>query len=189
MSQPITRAHRSGRPRERGAVLFVALILLLILTLIGVTAARMQTVEERMALNEDNHQLAVQAAEAALRDAEANIVGGNYAPSDFSANANGLYELASEVAGATACVSDAIDWSAPCLTPLVYTGPALSSVPASPQATQVIIESLPPVAPTNNSLGNSANYGTQQTATIYRITAHAVGGDATSGATLQSIFH
>jgi type IV pilus assembly protein PilX len=51
--------------RQSGVVLFVALILLLILSLLGVTAARMQTVEERMARNDDNRQLEAQAAEAA----------------------------------------------------------------------------------------------------------------------------
>ena len=67
---------RSDRFRERGAVLYIALILLVILTLIAVAAARLQTGEAVMARNEHNHQLAVQAAEAALRDAETNLVSG-----------------------------------------------------------------------------------------------------------------
>ena len=41
-----------NRPRQRGVVLFIALILLVILSLLGVTAARLQTSEERMARNE-----------------------------------------------------------------------------------------------------------------------------------------
>jgi type IV pilus assembly protein PilX len=65
MRQPTRFPNR--RSAQSGVVLFVALILLLILSLIGVTAARLQTVEERMARNENNHQLAEQAAEAALR--------------------------------------------------------------------------------------------------------------------------
>ena len=73
--------------------MFVALILLLILSLLGVTAARMQTTEERMARNEDNRQIGAQAAEAALRAAEAGLTSGLYAASQFSANANGFYEL------------------------------------------------------------------------------------------------
>ena len=59
-----------ARSRQSGVVLFIALILLVILSMIGVTVARMQTVEERMARNEDNRQMALQAAEAALRNAE-----------------------------------------------------------------------------------------------------------------------
>ncbi len=58
--------------------MFVALILLLILSLLGVTAARMQTVEERMARNDDNRQIGQQAAEAALRAAEIGLLTGIY---------------------------------------------------------------------------------------------------------------
>src|ERR1700730_946932 len=79
----------SGRSTQTGVVMFVALILLLILSLLGVTAARMQTVEERMARNEDNRQLGAQAAEAALRSAENGLITGLY--TNFAANANGLY--------------------------------------------------------------------------------------------------
>ena len=56
-----------ARSRQQGAVLYIALILLLILTIIGVAAARLQTGEAVMARNDHNHQLAMQAAEAALR--------------------------------------------------------------------------------------------------------------------------
>ena len=60
----------SQASKQSGVVLFVALILLLILSLLGVTAARMQTVEERMARNDHNREISAQAAEAALRAAE-----------------------------------------------------------------------------------------------------------------------
>ena len=49
-------------------------MLLVILSMIGVTVARMQTVEERMARNENNRQLATQAAEAGLRYAEYQLL-------------------------------------------------------------------------------------------------------------------
>ena len=61
---------RSMRSRQQGAVLYIALILLMILTIIGVAAARLQTGEAVMARNDHNHQLAIQAAEAALRNTE-----------------------------------------------------------------------------------------------------------------------
>ena len=83
--------------KQSGVVLFVALILLLILSLIGVTAARMETVEERMSRNDDNHQIGMEAAEAALRAAEGGILSGIYA--DFSANANGLYTFDTTTGG------------------------------------------------------------------------------------------
>src|SRR6202012_4290395 len=90
MRHPRKSTHPS---QQRGVVLFVALILLLILSLLGVTAARMQTTEERMARNEDNRQIGAQAAEAALRAAEAGLTSGVYPPAEFAGNANGFYEL------------------------------------------------------------------------------------------------
>jgi type IV pilus assembly protein PilX len=183
------------RARQRGAVLFVSLILLLILTLIGVTAARMQTVEERMAQNDDNHQLAVQAAEAALRYSETLLWGGIYSTPNFAANANGLYQLQTEVQAAVgsstpaqASIVDSINWSSPGTQTMAYAGPVLSNAPVPPQATQIVIESLPPVARAGDPIC-TASYGQEQVCSVYRITAHAVGGDSTSAATLQSIYH
>ena len=184
-----------NRVRQRGAVLFVSLILLLILTLIGVTAARMQTVEERMAQNDDNHQLAVQAAEAALRYSETLLWGGIYSAPNFAANANGLYQLQTEVQAAVgssnpaqASIVDSINWSNPGTQTMAYAGPALSNAPAPPQSAQIVIESLPPVARAGDPIC-TPGYGQEQVCSVYRITAHAVGGDSTSAATLQSIFH
>ena len=56
--------------RQRGVVLIVSLILLMVLTLIGVTAMQTSTLEERMAGNAMDRSLAFQAAEAALRAGE-----------------------------------------------------------------------------------------------------------------------
>lgn len=52
---------------QRGAVLIVSLIFLLLLTLIGTTAMRNTTLQERMAGNTRDTNLSLQAAEAALR--------------------------------------------------------------------------------------------------------------------------
>ena len=185
------------RSRQQGAVLYIALILLIILTIIGVVAARLQTGEAVMARNDHNHQLALQSAEAALRDAEINLAIGNWSIPQFAANANGLYVLASEAQGAVAAVNpvgsiaDQINWNAnyPAPNPaaLTYTGPALSNAPASPLLTQVIIENLPPVARAGDPLCTPSNQ--TQSCAVYRVTAHAVGADASASATLQSIIH
>lgn len=55
---------------QRGAALATSLILLLMLTLIGVTAMQSTTLEEKMAGNLRSEHLAFQAAEAALRAGE-----------------------------------------------------------------------------------------------------------------------
>lgn len=58
----------SNRPlhRQRGTVLVVAMILLLVLTLLGVTALNTTSVEERMAYNSQEMTRAFQAAETGL---------------------------------------------------------------------------------------------------------------------------
>src|SRR6516162_5118054 len=113
MRQPSTCSTRS---RQRGAVLYIALILLTILTIIGIAAARLQTGEAVMARNDHNHQLALQAAEAALRDAEINLADGNWTIPQFAANASGLSVLSTEAQGGVAAlltpgsVADQINW-------------------------------------------------------------------------------
>src|SRR5215469_15096379 len=146
--------HMSGwstRSRQQGAVLYIALILLMILTIIGVVAARLQTGEAVMARNDHNHQLALQAAEAALRDAEINLADGNWSIPQFAANTKGLYVLQTEAQGGVAIlatpgsIADQINWNNPAAnTTMTYTGAALANAAASPVPTQVIIENLPP---------------------------------------------
>jgi type IV pilus assembly protein PilX len=59
--------------RQRGAVLIVALIFLVILTMLGVTAMTGTTMETRMAGNARDLGVALQAAEAGLRDGHMDI--------------------------------------------------------------------------------------------------------------------
>ena len=59
--------------RESGAVLITGLIFLVVLTMIVLTVLRNGTLEERMAANSRNRQVALQAAESVLRDAEATL--------------------------------------------------------------------------------------------------------------------
>ncbi|HZT01602.1 MAG TPA: PilX N-terminal domain-containing pilus assembly protein [Steroidobacteraceae bacterium] len=178
------RGFSCGYRRSRGAVLVVALILLLILTLIGITAARLQTAQEGMARNDDNHQLALQSAEAALRDGEGIIA--LHTDADFLANASGLYDLTTELNATAASIADTINWSSPGTQSMQYSGAALGNVPQSPQAPQIIIEHLPPVAGAGVQL-NAPSYGVNPQWQVYRITAHAQGGDGSSSVTLQSI--
>jgi type IV pilus assembly protein PilX len=56
--------------QQRGAILVVSMMLLLMLTIIGVTAMNVVTIEERMAGNLRDANIAFQGAEAALRDVE-----------------------------------------------------------------------------------------------------------------------
>ncbi len=57
--------------QQKGAVLIISLLMLLVTTMIGITAMGTTTLEEKMANNHKQRQIAFQAASAALRDAEA----------------------------------------------------------------------------------------------------------------------
>jgi type IV pilus assembly protein PilX len=59
-----------GNKHQSGAILIIALIMLLLLTIIGVTSMQTTTLEEKMAGNMHEYHLAFQAAEAALREGE-----------------------------------------------------------------------------------------------------------------------
>ncbi len=63
------------RNRQRGAVLLVAMCVMLALLIIGVSAARTAQNSEKSARGERDRQVAFQAAEAALGDAERDIEG------------------------------------------------------------------------------------------------------------------
>lgn len=171
----------SCQARQQGVTLIVALIFLAVLTLLGVSAARVMVQEERMAGNLRDRDLAFQAAEAALNAAERSVPG---LAATFPATtietpgASGLYTYApcmpnSQLYWNTAGDSDctgaaktAFDWSAANAT-ISLSG--LSGVSSQPQ---YIIEKMPDL--------NGAKR--------YRVTARAVGGSDDAVVILQAIF-
>ena len=69
-------------PRQRGVILIVALIFMTVLGLLVLGGMRTGLLQERMASNARNRQVALQSAEAMLRDAEINTVKLQVAPFD-----------------------------------------------------------------------------------------------------------
>ena len=63
----------TGIQRQRGATLFVVLLLLLVVTLLGLSSLRTTVMKERMSANMFDRSLGFQAAESALREAEARV--------------------------------------------------------------------------------------------------------------------
>lgn len=63
-----------ARGRQRGAILIVSLLLLLVMTILAVTAMRASTFQERMAGNARDMNLAFQSSEAAARAAESWVL-------------------------------------------------------------------------------------------------------------------
>lgn len=62
-----------SRNNQRGAILVTAMLLLLVLTIVGITASQMTRMQERMAGNLRDQNLAFQGSEASLRDGETLI--------------------------------------------------------------------------------------------------------------------
>lgn len=66
------------RHRQRGAALIVTLLMLVAVLMLGTSAARVALQEEKAARNDRDRQVALQAAEAALLDAETDIENAAY---------------------------------------------------------------------------------------------------------------
>lgn len=160
--------------RQSGVVLFVALMLLLILSMIGVTVARMQTVEERMARNENNHQLATQAAEAALRNAEA-LLGNAPTVGVFAEDTAGYYVISQT----TGSMIPTLNFSVPANV-VAYSGPALSAIRAAASTPQIAMELIGFGAVPGDPLPNPPP--------TYRITVQGFDADGNPSVILQTVY-
>lgn len=74
---------------QRGAVLIVSLLILLVMTVIGVSSMQSSTLEEKMASNSRDRNIGFQSAETAMREAEGYVEG--LVTSGGFTNTNGLY--------------------------------------------------------------------------------------------------
>lgn len=83
---------------QSGAVLVVSLIMLLLLTIIGVTSMQTTSLEEKMAGNMRDRNIAFQAAEAALRDAERDL---SNASSSANRNITGISSFVADCGAST----------------------------------------------------------------------------------------
>lgn len=177
----LRRTHAGGRVlsrRPRGAVLAVSLLLLLILTLIGVSAMRGVTMEERMAGNTTDFNVALQGAEAGLRDAE-DLLEQPVLP--YFLDRDGLYQPA---AADQPPRWRTVDWTSRTAT-REYAG--FEDAPGSLSRVQVrwFVEELPRVPGVGDSL--SVDTPVEDSA-FFRVTARGVGIGAAAQAVLQTTY-
>jgi Tfp pilus assembly protein PilX len=163
--------------RQRGVVLFTSLVLLVILTLVAVMLSRLQSIEERISQNDQDHQVAIQAAEATLRFAEVGLYNGTYAA--FSTNNGGMYTWESGTPDAyrTYNLTSAAGQF------LAYGGPALP-VAANPE---FLIEKMPAVAMPGTSLSQQQYGSPTPPVMVFRITAYSYGRDTNATGEVQEI--
>lgn len=163
---------------QRGSVLIVSMLILLVLTLIGVTAMGTSALEEKMAGNSRDQDLAFQAAEAALKDAE-TFLDGIVATGGFI-DINGLYDNAAP----NPDISSSATWSSTNSRAYSATLPNIATQP------RYIIE-LRPTVGGNNSIELNSCYGCSTSAppvTMFRITARGTGGSNNAVVILQSFY-
>lgn len=75
MAIAITQNSTNSQGRQRGAVLVVSLIFLLVITMLAVGSMQNTVLEEKMAGNASDRNLAFQATESAAREAEVFVEG------------------------------------------------------------------------------------------------------------------
>lgn len=161
-----------NKKREQGAVLIVSLVMLLVMTMIGLAGMEVTDLEERMAGNMRDRNIAFQAAEAALNDAEDYLEGTTLLPA-FNGSVAGLYSRDSDL-------WETIDWASSGAVK-EYAGDGFDNLAETPV---YIIESLEVVADSDSlELGSAVD-----TKSYYRISARAVGQTDTAEVILQSVY-
>ena len=178
--------------RQAGVALITAMIFLVVLTLLATAGMRGTLLQERMAANSRNHDLAFEAAEAALRDAIFKVQSGAITTiSGFTTpcSSSGLC-LPSTIGTDNWTTVFPFGQTTSSSSAATYSGTALSYSATSFLATQpqYIVELLPNTTiPAGNSqgIGRSTPSGT---ATPYRITARGWGMTAEAQATTQATY-
>ncbi len=155
---------RAVRNRQSGIALFVCLVVLLTLGVAGVSASQTVSLEVRMARNGHDGDLALQAAESALREAERRLASAGFDPA-----AVGFY--------AGPGFGTPVTWSRP------ETWDGVNSRVATP---------LPGVAaPPRFIVERIASWVDPEggfEVQVFRVTARAVGGTPHARVVLQSTF-
>jgi len=75
--------------RQKGSIIIISLIMMILLTIVGLTGIRISNLEERMSGNFRDHEIAFQAAEAALSQAEAFVENTTFSTTDFQSGCTG----------------------------------------------------------------------------------------------------
>ena len=90
---------RPSDPSQRGVSLIVVLLILVVVSVLGVGGAQIALMAERGSRNDRDMQVAWQAAEAALMDAEFDIHGPNTAATSRRSTFNEMHDTTAFVAG------------------------------------------------------------------------------------------
>jgi len=173
---------------QRGAVLVVGLIMLLLLTVIGMASIRSAGLQESMAGNMRDRNLAFQAAEAGLRIAEKTLSAAGTV--NFDGSVNGYWPdlnvqpQTGSIPLTRPLTWDEATWEAKSVK---ITANTLKEVADQPRF--VIEEINVPITATNvGGAIDSESLDKMTDANFYRVTSRGVGGTKDSEIILQSTF-
>ncbi len=165
--------------KQDGAVLFVGLMMLLLMSLIAVTSMQGSTLEVRMAGNTRDSLVALQTAEAALQAGEALLTAGGLSLAEFDNDgSDALYNNLNEELWKT------IDWQD--TNSKRYMAFSPSNVTTEPRyIIQHISETqvAPKLIVENYGEGQAG-----QAIQLFRVTARGTGGSDNTEVILQSIY-
>jgi type IV pilus assembly protein PilX len=161
--------------RQDGAALITSLMLLLVLTLLGLAGMQSSLLEERMAGNMGNRNMAFQAAEAALRDAEYYLE--NATLPSFNGT-NGLYQPA---AVGNTPRWEAVNWDDTDSRDISGS----NTITGVAQQPRYIVEDLGALPSNDQSLVAGQAMSDVR---AYRVTARGVGGSGLAQVVLQTTF-
>lgn len=167
---------------QRGIALFISLVLLLVLTIVGVSAVQTTSLEERMARNTHDSVLAFQSAEVALREAEVALDAINSTALFTPAGNNGMWQAPGYGAADL--------WT----LPATWTGANSVELPADTvqgvdQQPRYVIEWLATVQRSENPALLGSSYASLfDRIEVFRITARGIGGSANARVLLQSTY-
>jgi len=167
------------KTKQSGAVLIISLIMLILLTLIAVTGMQSTGLEEKMAGNTKDHNVAFQAAETALRGAE-NYLDGLVTLADFADGTAGYLDEATNDPDYQSSSS----WSTANSAQYIS---GLSGIKSEPR---YIIKFVSVQNDDPNATLNTSNYGSTAgtSVTIFRVTSRGTGGADSSQVILQTYY-
>lgn len=196
--------------KERGAVLFVALVFLVLITLLALTAASTSVLQERMTGGLRNNQLALMGAESGLRGVEWSIWNRSNNASgsnkfDCQPNGGSTNDSCYRMSGPNATVTafrNAKSWLGSSDGGQAYATKTLTSLSNAQSSAQLanqpryLIEDLgrvlPPNSPPSGQGGGRFGIGGKgagnQTLESFRITARSTGGNDGSIRVAESYF-
>jgi type IV pilus assembly protein PilX len=174
---------------QRGAVLIVSLILLLVLTILAISSSQVVRLQERMAGNTRDTDLALQGAEAALRDAEQYIQNLSSLPAPLCTSTSttgcmmfeaGVLRPSSTFDLRTAAADLSSTWWRQ--NAREYLNAATNDIPGLTRDPKFVIERVKTVCDTGEVCSDADSL------TYFRITAQSFGGTQTADVRLESTY-